>query len=270
MNASSTGFDLDVPVDMAAIEQALAPSGHYHIEGVGYLPRVSLILDTISKPGLARWAERQGEDRVLAAVKRAADGLRGNTAASGMLVSRTFKELGVLRQEGRDTNAATLGTKAHAWIEWSSRRMQGQDPGPEPLVPDSVRPAIEAWRRWASAVDYRPLLIEHRAWCSDPGCGYAGTLDAVGEVEGRTTLLDWKRASAFRESYDLQVGGAYGHLLTRSTGLVADRALIVKLPQQAGEVETRELDPLEMTELLDVFKALLRVWRWQHDRGGLG
>ena len=226
-----------------------------------------MILDTMSKPGLVRWAERQGEDRVLAVVRRAAEALRGQEGAAGMLVARTFKELGQLRQAAKATNPAALGTAAHSWVEWYSRGMLGEE-GPEPTVPETVRPAIDAWKRWAADVVFTPLLIEHQAWCSDAGCGYAGTLDSVAEVEGLTTLCDWKRASAFRESYELQVGGAYAHLLTRSTGLVADRALIVKLPQEAGEVETRELGPLDMAELHEVFRALLHVWRWLRDFTG--
>jgi hypothetical protein len=253
---------LNWPVD----PQTLAPEGHYAIEGVGFLPRVSLILDTISKPGLVRWAERQGEDRVLAAVKRAATALRTHPDAPGRLVGQTFKELGALRQEARATNAAALGTAAHAWIEWWSRRALGED-RPEPVIVEAIRPAVDAWKRWAADVAFTPLLVEHRAWCTEPSCGFAGTLDSVAEVEGQTTLCDWKRASSIdREGYDLQIGGAYSHLLTRSTGLIADRALIVKLPQTAGDVETRELTPLQMTELLEIFRALLTFWRWQRER----
>lgn len=235
----------------------------YNIAG-SMLPSVTSILGAVAKPGLVKWSARTAEERVIAAVKRAASSLQDEDGGASMLVSRTFRELGRLRQEEQASDPAELGTTTHKAIEYLSRVMDGQkDLGPEPETPEAALPAVVAWKRWAADVSYRPVFIERLVYCVEPSCQYAGSLDALGWVEGVPTLLDWKRGPA-RASYKLQLA-AYAHAVERTTGIRPERAMIVSLPRDEGAAEPTHITRDELTSLLDTVRNVRAVFAWDRE-----
>jgi hypothetical protein len=249
---------VDVAAAAAVLARNAAPVGHYWIEGVGALPRVSSILDQLAKPGLEKWKQRQIRDLYLRAAERIGPEPHRLPFASRLRIEASKLE----DADRRKPSPATLGTAFHAYAEYRSRQMMGLDAGERPATPPSIAPAIEAWEQWVIDVEFRPILIEHRAWCSDFDCGFAGTLDGVAEVEGCTTLIDYKRSKDIYSTYLLQLA-AYDHLLTRSTGLVADRLAIIKLPQETpAPVVQRNIERDEAAEHYAAFQSLIQLWHW--------
>ena len=102
------------------------------------------MLEVLSKPGA------RDPEYVLAAVAEAVTGVK---AAD--------------REKQR---AATIGTAVHAGIEWQLRTALGEDPGPEPHLPDAAAWAVESWKDWAAKVALEPLAIERTVYCLE--CGY--------------------------------------------------------------------------------------------------
>lgn len=265
---STVGGEIDVSAALATHQRNSTPQGHLFIEGVGILPRVSAILDQLAKPGLEKWKERQLRQLYERAADRVGDEPRRLTFGQ-----RFRLELGKAEEAKRRDNstASTLGTAFHGYAEQRSKEMMGVgglavhvafDSAVDSPVPSAIEPAIEAWERWVVEVGYRPLLVEHRCWCTDASCGYTGSLDAVAEVNGLVTLCDWKRARSIYDTYSLQVA-AYDHLLTRTTGLVVDQLMIVKVPQdEPGDVEVRIVPRAEIPLHYEAFNNLLSLWRW--------
>src|SRR5262249_33574098 len=66
--------------------------------------------------------------------------------------------------------------------------------GPEPVIPEAAMVAVEAWKDWTGAVDFRPIPVERTVFCA--ACGHAGTADWIGMVAGRLTLGDYKTDGA--------------------------------------------------------------------------
>ena len=71
--------------------------------------------------------------------------------------------IGVKAADRAKREAATIGTAAHALIEYHLRVQLGEDPGPRPVVPDPALWAFEAWRSG-------PARSSSSRWPSSASC----------------------------------------------------------------------------------------------------
>ncbi|MBI1974872.1 MAG: hypothetical protein HYS57_00755 [Parcubacteria group bacterium] len=93
--------------------------------------------------------------------------------------------------------SASLGTKIHGAIETILR-------GEEPEADEEVKPSIEAFRDFQAVhtVRVKPEGIEQQIVHRDHR--YAGTLDALAEINGKYGILDIKTSSGIWRDYNLQ------------------------------------------------------------------
>ena len=236
-------------------------SRFYRIEGVE-LPSVTTVLDVIAKPGLGPWyakeERRYFETAMLEVLSR--PGARDPEYVLSAVVEAVS---GVKAADREKQRAATIGTAAHAGIEWHLRRTLGEDPGPEPRLPDAAAWAVESWKEWAASVALEPLAIERTVYCLD--CGYAGTLDLYARVRGVPTILDWKTGRAIYPEAFLQ-NVAYRHA-ARRLEMPSAEGLIVRLPKLLDD-PAWEVMPVPATLRLADFLAALQLWRWQRQMQG--
>lgn len=128
-------------------------------------------------------------------------------------------ELGKQGLSHRDVRqqAADAGSTAHTMVE---NAIHGRDPWEGiPELDDQTRTqagqGFSAWQDWSRvmAVDYvlteTPMVSEHFA--------YGGTPDAVGHVDGKLALLDWKSGNAIYGDHLIQAA-AYNQLWTEVYG----------------------------------------------------
>jgi hypothetical protein len=153
---------------------------------------------------------------------RTKDGARvpGTTTIIGR-----FKESGALLkwawQQGRDgkdlyetrDTAANIGTAAHSMVE---ARIRGNDP--EQALTDSgladehkerARGAFGAYETWASMSKLE--IIEQEMTLVSEKYRFGGTPDAIGLVNGKLCLVDWKTSNGVYSDYLLQLA-AYRQL----------------------------------------------------------
>jgi hypothetical protein len=160
--------------------------------------------------------------------------------------------------------ALMIGTAAHAMIEWLNRKQMGEKVGPEPKVPDAALLAVEAFKDWAKAVDFTPLVIERVVYCAEPECYYAGTFDFIALVQGIRTLGDFKTSRAiYTESFLQNI--AYRHA-AEQCGMPTEQGIILRLPKTL-EDPAFEAMPVPPTDLED-FRSCLRLWRWRRRMEG--
>src|SRR5262245_53825616 len=170
----------------------------YTIEGYQY-PSVTTVLEIINKPALGPWYAKE-ERRYFETALRAVADQHATITAGDLMTAVTAAVQGTKAADKEKAKAATIGTAAHALIEWHTRRLLGEDLGPEPTVPDAAQWAVMAWQDWAKDVSFTPLLVEVPVSCR--GCGYAGTADWIGKVNGVVTLGDYKTGKAiYPEAY---------------------------------------------------------------------
>jgi hypothetical protein len=160
----------------------------YQVDG-RRLPSVTTILSVIAKPALGPWYAREERRAFETAMLEVAS--RYRVLTSEQLLDAVIQAVdGVKAADREKMKAATIGTAVHAAIEWETRTRLGEDAGPRPRLPEAAEWAVEAWKDWAKRVDFRPLAVERTVSCA--GCGYAGTLNWVGLVNGVATLGDYK------------------------------------------------------------------------------
>lgn len=237
-------------------------SRFYNVKGKEY-PSVTTILSVINKPALMQWAAKMEREMVLEA-----------SASLYLDVQKTEKmselgwrtaladRLGKMKANQKElAKASEIGSQAHEWIEWQIKSQLLHDVGPCPVIGAAAMLAVGAWERWKNSVRFKPLLCEQPVW-SDY-YEYAGTMDLLAEVNGETTLLDWKTGKAIYDEAFLQ-NAAYRFAL-REMGLITEdvEGMIVRLPKVEGDPEFEaKVVPGDLTELMNIFLSARCLWKW--------
>lgn len=232
----------------------------YKIGGHEY-PSVTTILQVLNKPALVHWAANQERKFFETAMLEIAS--QYPVIQADHLLEKVIEAVtGVKAAEKEKQKAATIGKAAHARIEWRTRKLLGEDPGPEPLIPDAAELAVMAWEDWAKEVEFTPLSTERSVYCAS--CGYAGTLDFVAKVRGVVTLGDYKTGKAIYPESWLQ-NRAYRHA-AKQQGLPSEAGVVLRLPKTL-EDPSFESQWVPETDLGD-FLAVFQAWRWQRKMEG--
>lgn len=226
-------------------------------------PSVTTILSVISKPALGPWYAKE-ERRVL--LSALLDVLTSPHSEDPQRVMEAVEEAakGIKAGERIAKEAADIGTAAHAYIHWLTKTMLGEDPGPEPVIPEAAQIAVMSWQDWANEVSFRPLFIE-RVVYSDT-YKFAGTFDFIGEVKGRITLGDYKTGKAvYPESFLQNIAYRYAAAeegLLQSLPFNSYSGLILRLPKTLDDPQFEAVEVPPETNIED-FLACQRLWAWQ-------
>ncbi len=225
-----------------------------------WLPRVTSITSIVAKPGLLRYYAQQ----------------KNYTAAQEAL-----------------NNAANWGTLTHETVE---KLFKGEDCQVDPKILPSIR-AFYRWQKKNSVRILDPDLIEKQV--ADLENYYAGTMDALVEVNGTIGILDIKTSAGIWDEYSLQLAAylnAYNK--TASKNKKAEARWILRLDQyeecvlcgakrrwKSGEAKitggyrnnhncfhkfTRSTGTYEFKELKDYendiqgFLSARELWEWYH------
>lgn len=238
----------------------------YTISGGGRsveLPSVTTVLGVIDKSGpLMGWAVKKEREHFRLALLEVLTGQEaGNPDHVWSAVEEATK--GVKKADREREQATTIGTAAHAAIEWRTRRLLGKDAGPEPVISDAASLAVMAWEDWAKDVQFTPVMAERTIYCAE--CGYAGTLDWIAHVRGIVTLGDYKTSKAiYPESFLQNV--AYRHAAAQC-GWPTAQGIVLRLPKTLEDPAFESMYVPETTSLTTFLHALA-LWRWQRQMDG--
>lgn len=142
----------------------------YEINGITY-PSVTTILGVINKPFLVPWANKLGREGINSTeyTKRIAD----------------------------------IGTLTHALIQG---HLEGEEVSLEGYPEDykeEAKKGYNSYLLWESQHQVKPILSEESFISED--LGFAGTIDALMEIDGKLTLVDFKTSSAIHPEYLCQL-----------------------------------------------------------------
>jgi hypothetical protein len=155
---------------------------------------------------------------------------------------------------------ANIGTLAHARIEAHLLNQPYTEPiDIDPAMVALADQAFTAFLDWMHDKDVSIFRTEQAIVC--PRYRFGGTLDAVGQVDGRFVLLDWKTSKRVFAEYVLQVA-AYRHLWNAYGAtyphLIADEAVIVRVGKD-GTFTAFSMHADDLDQAFNAFTALLRV-----------
>jgi hypothetical protein len=174
-----------------------------------WYPRVTRILDVKSKPALDIFFKEMGSYESAEAVKI-------KSAEEGTLVHEVVQQL-------------AIGNKV--------------------AIPESVRPAAEVFLEFNKKrkINFHPEFIEKQVWSGYHR--YAGTIDALAEIDGKFGVLDIKTSTGFYPEYNLQTA-AYVQALAEP-----EVKSLLALPR---DVETRWILRIDQHRVCTVCGATLR------------
>jgi hypothetical protein len=174
----------------------------YFMENGSWYPRVTKIVDIKAKPALYRFYGRM------------------ESFAAGEKMKKLSAEEGTAIHEAAE--AVFLGK--------------------EPELTAKTAPSIEAFKKFITEKNIRvfPEYVETRLWSDDHR--YAGTLDAVAEIDGRVGVLDIKTSLEIYRDYCLQTS-----------------AYVAAMKARVPELETRWILRIDQAQPCLQCGALLRT-----------
>lgn len=109
-----------------------------------------------------------------------------------------YASVGFSRAKEISAQSAEEGTAVHEAVE---RLLTGQKAGE---VPASIAPSVYAFLEFVrnTQIKVDPTHVERRIMCEEHR--YAGTIDAIAEIDGKLGVLDIKTSSGIYRDYDLQ------------------------------------------------------------------
>ena len=115
---------------------------------------------------------------------------------------------------------------------------------------------LEAWKGFKMASGFECQLIEHRVFSNL--FKYAGTIDRVGALDGKPTIVDIKSGAI--AGYAALQTSAYRRALLESDGIEVHRRVAVQV-NSTGKFKVVEYQDHAGDDRL--FLAALGVWRWR-------
>jgi len=192
---------------MNIITLYLATHPQYILPNGEVVPSVTQILNAvIAKPGLQRWANQLG------------------------LNNKS------LDNESRAT--LDIGKLLHAYIQADLEGAVVDKRGYMPEQSDSAKKSFAQYLRWKDGKQIKVIKTEY-VMVSEK-YRYGGTIDALLEIDGELTLLDWKTSTHISLDYKLQIV-AYLYLL-QEQNIIPSRVGVLRLPKTDGEFEYYEAD----------------------------
>jgi len=260
------------------IERRDEEHGHLYVTPAGEFWGATTFIGVIDKPVLRFWYASQERAHVIEA---AADLWEDapHTAPGDKKMSRTTfvatlkKRIGVVKKAQKELEKAqTIGTQAHALVEWELRREMKQAQGPRPKAEQAAEYAFESWQTWRASVELEPLHIEQTLYSKEHE--YAGTADLIAFVNlkderhdyGRTlAVIDWKTGKRHYPESSIQ-SAAYSWAL-HEMGHAPDGpppGLIIRMPKIKKDPG---FDPkvVHTEDFQDNFEAFLNakaLWWW--------
>ncbi len=188
--------------------------------------------------------------------------------------------------EAVKVKSAEEGTLTHNTVEAILR-------GESPVVPESIRPVIEAFFNFLNHSKIKAHLIEERLISKKHH--YSGTMDALAEINGQLGVLDIKTSYSIFRDYGIQTSAYAEALIERNTAPFLTR-WILRLDQHQkclkcqatmrtkggnikirgekefcnhewdeiiGEAELKELPPHQKD--FNAFLACKTLWEWENE-----
>ena len=217
------------------------------------VPSATQVLGIISKPALVPWALKMGatwlERNMFYDDTSSSEG-QGVFHTKGMGLDALIKAVKAAYKT-KSGDALNIGNLTHEWLEKAIKWKLGEGEAPDNPTNEGVINAVDAFREWVKENDVKWISSEEKLY--NRGYKYAGTVDAIAEINGDYCVIDWKTSRAIYPEYYLQVA-AYAKAVEDMKGRHVDATYILRCDKTTGMFEAaRSAEP----ELSENFKAFL-------------
>jgi len=221
------------------ITQITLPDERFYEKGGKYYPSVTYILDSYPKNiGFYKWLASKGWDEAERIKEEAGDrGSKVHNAIYDLLKGKTVKF------NDKYWNETTKDFERLADKEW------------ECLISFE-----NFWR------DKKPQLIASEIVCYSDKHFYAGTIDFIGVIDGKVTLVDWKTSSKIYPSHLLQVAAYLQAESEKGKYKPAETAVLRLGSNHKVGYEFKTVDLKESQKNFKYFLAVKKIWELEHPK----
>lgn len=196
------------------------------------VPGCTTILGVINKPALMGWAVKMAGEHL-------EEHLKPGVALDEVEIAELIKGAKGAHRQKRDS-AADLGTMIHKWIEQYIKAEMGVEGYEKPEDPtnEKMQSAVVAFFDWRKKHNVTFTHSEEKVYSRL--VQVAGTIDAIGMIDGETAIIDFKTSNAIWPEMRLQVS-FYKEAWEEMTGLKIAKRWIIRFGKEDGEFEAVEL-----------------------------
>lgn len=223
---------------------------YYRVDGGDTLyPGVTTVLSVLAKPALIPWAANEAARKIKAYLIQHAQGRPLTADEIDKLVEDGRKAHGAIKDE-----AANFGTRAHQAIDIFIKTGVSQ-------VKEDILPVFQAFCDWKQKTHIE--IIGGDLKIASMEYGYGGSLDALGLVDGKVVIVDFKTSNRINPEYALQVA-AYSNSYAEMFGLdYIPEAYILRLGKKTPDFEVRKVKSIQSA--FRQFVSALSIWRGQKE-----
>ena len=214
------------------------------------IPSATKVLGVISKPALVPWALKMGvewfEGKVFKDEESSANGTHVYKSPLGL--DSIIKGIKSAHRQ-TSTSAINIGTITHDWVEDAINfHIKG---GVIPKLPtqEEALNSIDAFKSWVQENDIEWISAEEKLYHRKHK--YAGTVDALANINGEYCVIDWKTSKAVYPEYHLQVA-AYAKAVEDMYEKKVDATYILRCDKVTGRFEA-----VRSTDIAKNFRAFL-------------
>lgn len=197
-------------------------SHRYKLKGEKtWLTSVTAATGIINKPFLIPWAVGLARDQLIDLLERGQDITHDD-------VRKACDLYNIKKDE-----AADIGSRVHAYAEHyaKTKEVASTENDERTLL------GIGAFLEWVDAHSVKFLKTE--SLCYSKEHNYVGTFDALAEVDGKLSLIDYKTSKAIYPEYSTQAA-AYALAVVEEYDLPIEQTVIVRFDKETGALETLE------------------------------
>ncbi len=196
-----------------------------------WVPGCTSITGVINKPALLGWAVKMGAEYL-------AENWKPGVSYDEVQINDMIKEMKGAHRQKRD-KAADIGTMIHEWIEKYIKAEMGVEGFERPDNPENekMQSAIVAFLDWRAK--HKVIFTHSETKVYSRMAQVAGTIDAVGMIDGASSLIDFKTSNGIWPEMALQVA-FYQQAFTEMTGKPLEKRWIIRFGKEDGEFEAVE------------------------------
>lgn len=225
------------------VEIVFYPNSHqYRLDGKR-LTSVTAITGTIDKSTpLMLWAAKLSKEYLL------------DMYNERIVINEEIIDKAVYQFREKKDKAASIGSAVHDFAEAT---IAGETiPMPED---EGVINGITAFLKWKEENKINFTNSERLVFSKKHN--YVGTLDAVGEIDGKKYLIDFKTSKGMYPEYYLQAA-AYKKALEEETGEELEGVIVANFSKENGEFKIYKRTKEESNNDFETFISLLSVKNW--------
>ena len=235
---------------------------HSYVVDDNKIPSVTKVIDSCFPKYLVDWAVQESASFFMQSVEP----YRRVDPATFMIPFSVIEHIheGILTASKTiSEHAADVGSVVHDWISRGIQYKMGNKELPDMPSDDEAINCVEAFKEWTKGKEINWISTEQKIYCHSDIVAerFAGTVDAVAEINGKEYVIDFKTSKKIYKPYHLQVA-AYAKAVSRMYE-TKPWGLILRLDKETGKFQEKVFDPEPHYQ---AFNMCLHLRKWSSER----